>query len=76
MSYDEKRARWYHVRRWTPIVWAGVISIVIIIVVAIVVPVIVVRNKNNANAYPDYVKLNYSLHETCESGFAALKAHL
>jgi hypothetical protein len=59
---EEYASPWYRKKR----TWAAV-ALVIILVIVVPVAVVVSRNKNRANAYPDYSTLNYTLLETCES---------
>lgn len=64
--YEEYTGPWWNPNYWTKKVWAIVI-IGIAIIIAIVVPVAVVVTRNNteANKYPDYSAVNYTLKETC-----------
>ncbi len=66
--YKAETPRWYHVRRWRKRTWAVVVGVVIAaVVIAVVVPVLlVVRKAQGPPSYPSYVKLNYSLAETCK----------
>lgn len=57
---------WYRKKRIL-----AALALVVIIVIVVPVAVVVSRNKERANAYPDYSTLNYTLSETCERGPAA-----
>ncbi|ERS95621.1 uncharacterized protein SPSK_02566 [Sporothrix schenckii 1099-18] len=63
--YEQYTAPWWKPSAWTKKVWALVIgSITAIVVIVIVVAVVVTRNNANANRYPDYSQVNYTLKET------------
>ena len=65
--YGEYKAPWYDVRSWRRRTWAVVAAVVVVLVVVIAVPAAVVSKRNSSEGrYPDYVKLNYTLRETCE----------
>jgi len=69
MAYrsSEEKASWYDVRSWTRWTWTGVAAATIVVIVAaIAIPVAIVSKRNSEGRYPDYVKLNYKLVETCE----------
>ena len=64
-----KGTPWYDLRRWGLLAWAGAVTAVIIVVAVIVVPVLLVTRRNSsADPFPNYAKLNYSIHETCKPG--------
>lgn len=45
----------------------GVVAAAIVVVVAVIaIPVVLVSKRNSEGQYPNYVKLNYSLSETCK----------
>lgn len=55
---------WWKPKYWRKRTWAIVVPIIIIVlIIVIVVPVKVAE----ANAYPDYTALNYSLSDECKS---------
>jgi glucan phosphoethanolaminetransferase (alkaline phosphatase superfamily) len=59
-NYDRASGPWYRKKR----TWAA-IALVVIIVIVVPVAVVTTRNKKDANRYPDYSRLNYTLLETC-----------
>ncbi|CAK7202103.1 hypothetical protein SEUCBS139899_004823 [Sporothrix eucalyptigena] len=63
--YEEYTGPWYNPATWSKKVWA-LLVLGVAIVIAIVVPVAVVVSRNNAeaNKYPDYTQLNYTLKDT------------
>lgn len=63
--YEDVTGPWWKPTTWTKKVWALVIAgITAVVVIVIVVAVVVTRNNANANKYPDYSQLNYTLKET------------
>ena len=65
--YGEYKAPWYDVRSWRRRTWGAVVAVVVVVVLAIAVPAAVVSKRNSSEGrYPDYVRLNYTLRETCE----------
>lgn len=60
-------------KNWTRRIWLIIATVIVLIVVVIVGAVVGVRatrdNNGGNNSYPDYFKLNYTLIDTCESGW-------
>jgi hypothetical protein len=64
LMHSEKSEPWWKPRYWRKRTWAIVAAIVVVLlIIIIVVPIKVIE----ANRYPNYTKLNYSLADECKT---------
>ena len=62
MAYEQKQP-WWNPKYWSKRTWAIVVpAVIVVLIVVIVTPVKVAE----ANRYPNYTRLDYSLADTCE----------